>query len=239
MYSGKMDRMGPAVAAASPFRFESVEKGSLAMELRDTVLFSRTSVCASEKAVPHRGGGSITAAGAGRCIMFSAGWGRDGEVLAAAESIATVVGGIVAEVDLLPSGLVVLASRGVRLPALGGKSRDTESIEGLGPGVLFIWFLDGGLSLGKREKAPPCGGPADMVFYFLSRIEIAGSVVLYSSSYYLSSLWSLSKASTQAQLVVWRPKVEIQPTPLSTHVCWLVVQYKSHTIRELQSQSCK
>lgn len=108
------------------------------MELRDTVLFSRTSVCASEKAVPHRGGGSITAAGAGRCIMVSAGWGRDGEVFAAAESIATEVGGIVPEADLLPSGLDAFASRGVRLPALGSMSRDTESIDGLGPGVLFI-----------------------------------------------------------------------------------------------------
>lgn len=92
-------------------------------------------------------------------------------MLAAAESIAIVVGGIVPEADLLLSGLDAFASKGVRLPALGGMSRDTESIDGLGPGVLFIWFLDGGLSLGKREKAPPCGGPADMVLYFLSQME--------------------------------------------------------------------
>lgn len=171
------------------------------MELRDTVLFSRTSVCASEKAVPHRGGGSITAAGAGTCIMVSAGWGRDGEVFAAAESIATVVEGIVAEADLLPSGLAAFTSRGVRLPALGGKSRETESIEGRGPGVLFIWFLDGGLSLGKREKAPPCGGPADMVFYFLSRIESWNRVSLLQFLYPFSlisdpSLFLQSKPSS-------------------------------------------
>lgn len=115
------------------------------MELRDTVLFSRTSVCASEKAVPQRGGGSITAAGAGRCIIVgSASCVPDGEVLAAAESTATVVvvavvvGAIVPEADLLPSGLDTFTSRGVLLPALGGRSRDTESIDGLGPGVLFI-----------------------------------------------------------------------------------------------------
>lgn len=62
----------------------------------------------------------------------------------------------------------VFASEGVRLPALGGESRDNESIDGRGPGVLFIWFLDGGLSLGKRENAPPCGGPADMMIYSTS-----------------------------------------------------------------------
>lgn len=135
------------------------------MELRDTVLFSLTSVCASENAVPHRVGGSITAAGAGRCIIGSAGWAEDGEVLAAAESMAPAAEGNGAAAGFLPSGLAVLTSNGVRLPALGGKSRVDESIDGRGPGALFIWFLEGGLSFGNREKAPPCGGPADMVIY--------------------------------------------------------------------------
>lgn len=95
-----MDRIG---AAASPCSFGSGERGNLAMELRDMVLFSRTRVCASEKAVPHRGGGSITAAGGGRCIIGSAGWTEDGEVLAAAESIATAALETDAGTGFLPS----------------------------------------------------------------------------------------------------------------------------------------
>lgn len=125
-------------AAASPCWFGSGEMGSLAMELRDMVLSSRTSVCASEKAVPQRGGGSTTAAGAGRCIIGPVGLAEDGEVLAAAESTATVVVETIAGAGLLPSWIAAFPSNGVRLPALDGESREMESIDGRGPGVLFI-----------------------------------------------------------------------------------------------------
>lgn len=56
----------------------------------------------------------------------------------------------------------ILRSNGVRLPFRDGESRETESMDGRAPATAFIWFRDGGLSLGKREKDPPWGGPADM-----------------------------------------------------------------------------
>lgn len=67
---------------------------------------------------------------------------------------------VVAEV-FLPSRTDMLRSSGVRLPALDGESRDAESIDGR-PGVLF-WVLDGGRSLGNREKVPCWEGPVDIV----------------------------------------------------------------------------
>lgn len=151
------------------------------MELRERVLFSRTSVWASEKAVPHRGGGSITATGAGRCIIGSAGLLSDGEVLAlgADSGVAAVASGAAAVSGFFPSRMEALRSSGVRLPARDGESRDTESIDGRGPAAV-IWFLDGGLSLGKREKAPPGGGPAD-IFAFISASS-RNSIDVYTPS---------------------------------------------------------
>lgn len=160
--------MGAAAAVWPPCSsIESdEERGSLAMELRETVLFSRTSVCASEKAVPQRGGGSnVVAVGAGRCIIGSdvaAACGMDVcDVVMVAAAVSTATASVeedmvVVGAGLLPSRLEVRLSNGVRLPF--------ESMDGRRPGVLFMWFLDGGLSFGKRENAPPaCGGPDDIV----------------------------------------------------------------------------
>lgn len=41
-------------------------------------------------------------------------------------------------------------------------------MEGRRPGILFTWFLDGGLSLGKREKGAPAAGPVDIVCEFVA-----------------------------------------------------------------------
>lgn len=130
MYRGKMDRMGAAAWPYSSAGSEE-ERGSLAIELRDTVLFSRTSVWASEKAVPQRGGGSNAAAvGAGRCIIGSgaAASGTDvWEVVAVAAAVSTAAASVEEETmvvgaGLLPSRLDVRLSNGVRLPLLAGGS---------------------------------------------------------------------------------------------------------------------
>lgn len=163
LYSGKMDRMGATEEPWPPFRracSSSPGRGSFAMEFRsDRPLFSRTRVWASEKAVPHRGGGSTAVAtGAGRCIIGSVAnlLSDDGEVLAlGADSGATAVVTTVAGSAFFPDRMDMLRSSGVRLPVRDGESRDTESIDGRRPAAAFIWFLDGGLSLGKREKDPP------------------------------------------------------------------------------------
>lgn len=70
-----MDRKAPVSwedeATASGCNGGSYNIGGFAMELRDRLLLLRTRVCASEKAVSHRGGISDTATGAGRVITVS------------------------------------------------------------------------------------------------------------------------------------------------------------------------
>lgn len=108
--------------------------------LAERPLFSRTSVCASEKAVPVRIGGSIVTAAAGRCIdVGSLDLPSDGD---GDEAFACRLrdSGIDSSADdglilpalavLLPSLMEVFRSNGVRLPPLGGDSCVTESMDG-------------------------------------------------------------------------------------------------------------
>lgn len=134
------------------------------MDFLERPLFSRTSVWASEKAVPHRGGGSKVTAAAGRCIIDSAGLLSDGdgdEVFACRLEDSGIASG--PEAGFFPSLIEIFRSKGVCLPPRGGESRVTESMDGRLEAAAIIWFLDGGLSRGNRENDPPCGGPVDML----------------------------------------------------------------------------
>lgn len=175
-----MDRSGapPDVESLPSFSTASVWlllSGSFAMDLLvERPLFSRTSVCASEKAVPVRVGGSMVTAAAGRCIVTGSapdGLPSDGDgdeafacrlrdtgmVESAADELVVPMAG------LLPSLMETFRSMGVCLPPRGGESRVTESMDGRPAAAAFICVLDGGRSLGNREKDPPCGGPVDML----------------------------------------------------------------------------
>lgn len=156
--------------AAAPLPPSSAwfSSGGLAIELRDRALLVRTSVCASEKAVPVRWTGSVVATGAGRRIAgspvchLSAGHAVILLLSASSDSGTVIDDEPVGPAGFLPSLTDVFRSIGVRRAALDGESRGTESIDGR-PGVL-VWFLDGGLSLGNREKVPPgCDGPVDIL----------------------------------------------------------------------------